>query len=71
MTMAFNNLFKLFTGSGLKKRTWQDICSDVLRLKDDAMVLKLADEILLRYQNFTDEEKLDFFQFLLTEFGAD
>lgn len=69
--MAFGNLIKLFTGTGLKKRTWQDICADVLRLKDDAMVLKLADEILLRYESFDDEEKLEFFQFLLTEFGAD
>ena len=69
--MAFDNIVKLIRGGAIKKRHWRDMCADVLRLKDDAMVLNMADEILLRYQNFDDPERLEFFEFLLSDLGAD
>lgn len=69
--MALQNLIKLVTGGGLKKRAWQELCHDVLRLQDDATGLRLAEEILTRYQAFERDEALAFFQFLLNEFRVD
>jgi len=47
------------------------MCRDLLRLKDEATVLKLAAEILTRYGDFDRDEKMEFFRFLLEEFCAD
>ncbi len=50
------------------KKTWQEICHDLLRLQDDATVLRLAVELLERYNQFDAEERLAFFEHLLNEF---
>ncbi len=69
--MALSNLLKLVTGTALKRRTWQEICHDLLRLKDEATVLRLASELLSRYEEFDADERLVFFRYLLTEFRVD
>lgn len=69
--MALQKLFRTVTNAALRRRSWQDMCRDLLRLKDDATVLKLAQEIHTRYIEFDREAKVEFFQFLLDEFRAD
>lgn len=69
--MVLQELFRSVTNAALRRRSWQDMCRDLLRLKDEATVLKLAQEILNRYAHFDGEQKLEFFQFLLEEFRAD
>lgn len=69
--MALPKILQLVTGTALSRRSWQDICQDLLRLKDEATVLRLATELLRRYQAFEPAEKLAFFQHLLTEFRVD
>ena len=69
--MALQNILKLVTGAALKKRSWQDICHDLLRLKDEATVLRLAAELLDRYSAFDEAGQIEFFEYLLTEFRID
>ena len=47
------------------------MCRDLLRLKDEGTVLKLAQDIHDHYATFDCGEKLGFFQFLLDEFRED
>ena len=69
--MALAALRKLVSGSSPLKQSWQEICDDLLRLKDDATVLRLAVELLERYHAFDDSERLAFFTHLLNEFRVD
>ena len=69
--MALENILKLVTGTALKRRTWQDICHDLLRFRDEATVLRLAAELLRRYDEFENSERLAFFSYLLHEFRVD
>ncbi len=69
--MALENILKLVTGTALKRRTWQDICHDLLRFRDEATVLRLAAELLRRYDEFENSERLAFFSYLLREFRVD
>jgi malonyl-CoA decarboxylase len=69
--MVLQELFRSVTNAALRRRSWQDMCRDLLRLKDEATVLKLAQEIHTRYIEFDREAKVEFFQFLLDEFRAD
>ena len=69
--MALENILKLVTGTALKRRTWQDICHDLLRYRDEATVLRLAAELLQRYDEFENAERLEFFNHLLREFRVD
>lgn len=69
--MALQELLRSVTNAALRRRSWQDMCRDLLRRKDEATVLKLAQEILNRYAAFDGEQKLEFFEYLLAEFRAD
>ena len=69
--MALENILKLVAGAALKRRTWQDICHDLLRYRDEATVLRLAAELLQRYDEFENSEQLEFFSHLLREFRVD
>lgn len=69
--MALQELIQSVTNVALRRRTWQDMCRDLLRLKDEATVLKLAQEVLNRYDAFDDSQQLEFFVFLLDEFRVD
>ena len=69
--MALQELLRSVTNAALRRRSWQDMCHDLLRLKDEATVLKLAHEILNRYSSFDRDQKVEFFRFLLEEFRAD
>lgn len=69
--MALQELIQSVTNAALRRRTWQDMCRDLLRLKDEATVLKLAQEVLNRYDVFDDSQQLEFFVFLLDEFRVD
>lgn len=69
--MALQKLLRSVTNAALRRRSWQDMCRGLLRLKDEATVLKLAQEIHNRYADFDDDQKLEFFQLLLDEFRAD
>jgi malonyl-CoA decarboxylase len=69
--MALKNILKLVTGAALKRRSWQDICHDLLRLRDEATVLRLSAELLQRYDEFEEAERLAFFNYLLREFRVD
>jgi len=54
-----------------KRRNWQDQLCDLLRLKDESSMLKLADEILINYQGYDEPARIEFFDFLLSKFRAD
>ena len=69
--MALAKLLDLVTGSALKKRSWQEICHDLSRLKDEASVLRLAEELLSRYDEFDEDAQFEFFSYLLNEFRVD
>jgi len=68
---VLQNFIRAVSGGAARPRGWQEMCHDLLRLKDEASVLKLATAIFARYQQFEAAERLAFFQFLLDEFGAD
>ncbi|NKB98981.1 MAG: decarboxylase [Pseudomonadales bacterium] len=70
-TVALENLLKLVTGTALKRRKWQDICHDLLRYRDEATVLRLASELLQRYDDFEISERQAFLNYLLREFRVD
>lgn len=46
------------------------LCQALLNLKGEASSVALAEEILSAYEMFTAEEKIEFFQFLATDQGA-
>ncbi len=69
--MPLTALKRLVSGVLPLPNTWQEICRDLLRLKDDATVLRLAVELLERYEGFDDAERLAFFEHLLREFRVD
>ena len=69
--MALQDFFQTVTNVALRRRSWQDMCHDLLRLKDEATVLKLAQEVLHQYQAFDAEAQLTFFEFLLHNFRVD
>ena len=52
-SMALQQLLQSVSNVAVfKRRTWQDQLCDLLRLKDESSVLKLADEILENYQGY-------------------
>ena len=69
--MALQDFFQSVTNVALRRRSWQDICHDLLRLKDEATVLKLAQEVLQQYAGFDADQRLTFFSFLLENFRVD
>jgi len=71
-SMALQQLFQSVSNvTGLKRRGWQDQLCDLLRLKDESSMLKLANEILENYQGYDQAARVEFFSFLLTNFRAD
>jgi malonyl-CoA decarboxylase len=68
---VLQDLLKSVSNVSLARRHWQDMCRDMLRLKDEATVLKIAAETLHRYAQFDAPERQAFFRFLLEEFRVD
>jgi len=54
-----------------RRRTWQDQLCDLLRLKDESSMLKLAEEILTAYRGYDSMGQIEFFTYLLDGFRAD
>ncbi len=69
--MALQDILKSVSSGALWRRNWQDMCRDLLRLKDEATVLKLAAHVLRLYRHFDEDERLEFFRFLLENFRVD
>ncbi len=69
--MALQDILKSVTNVTPWRRGWQDLCHDVLRLKNEATMLKVAAVVLDRYDGFDEAERLTFFRFLLEAFRAD
>jgi len=71
-SMALQQLFQSVSNvKAFKRRSWQDQLCDLLRLKDESSMLKLAEEILDNYQGYDEATRVEFFRFLLTQFRAD
>jgi len=70
-SVVLQELLKSISNVSLGRRNWQDMCRALLRLKDEATVLKIAAETLKCYAEFDDQERLAFFRFLLEEFRVD
>ena len=71
-SMALQQLFQSVSNVAVfKRRNWQDQLCDLLRLKDESSMLKLADEILVNYEGYDQAAQVDFFRYLLTQFRAD
>ena len=71
-SMALQQLFQSVSNvTAFKRRSWQDQLCDLLRLKDESSMLKLAEEILDNYQSYDEAARVEFFGFLLTQFRAD
>ena len=69
---ALQQLFQSVSNvTRIKRRSWQDQLCDLLRLKDESSMLKLAGEILDDYQGYDEAARVEFFSFLLTQFRAD
>ena len=72
MAMALQQLLQSVTNvTSFKRRGWRDKLCDLLRLKDESSMLKLAGEILDDYQLYDEAGRIEFFDFLLTQFRAD
>lgn len=54
-----------------RRREIGSVVKSVLRIKGEASAIKLAHEILQRYEEFDDEAKLAFFRLLRDELGPD